>query len=81
LKLRQICLQSDRIDEISFAAFKKEIGAIEIHGLEDYFFAIIKSGKKVSNKCGSIVAYLCNITDDKPFGDMKWKGGSVPDQQ
>ena len=79
MKLRQICLQSDRIDEISFAAFKKEIGAIEIHGLEDYFFAIIKSGKKVSNKCGSIVAYLCNITDDKPFGDMKWKGGSVPD--
>ena len=77
--MRQKCLKSPRLSEIDYAAFKKEIGAIEIHGLEGYFLDIIRQGIQVTNTPNSVVAFLLGITDDKPNGSVKYKGGSLPD--
>lgn len=79
MNLREMCLKSNRLSEVSLASFKKEIGAVEIHGLEDYFLDILYSGQKVSNPNSSIVAYLIGITDEKPVGSLNYKGGTMPD--
>lgn len=79
MSLRELCLQSQRFHEIDLAAFKKEIGAVEIHGMEDYFLTLLEKGIKVSNDCNSIIAYLIGITDDKPNGSLDYKGGTLPD--
>lgn len=79
MQLRDICLQSPRLNEVDFAAWKKEIGAIEIHGLEQYFLDIYNAGIKVSNAPNSIVAYVAGLTDEKPQHGVKYKGGTSPD--
>ena len=80
--LRQLCLQSLRLQELSdtqYAAFKKELGAIELNDLENYFLHIYTMGIKVSNKSNSLVAYLIGITDELPTDVVNYKGGTVPD--
>ena len=78
-RLRQLCLNSKRLSDIDYVAFLKEIGAIEIHELEDYFLYMYDNNIKVSNADNSIVAYLINITDEKPTGSISYKGGTIPD--
>lgn len=78
--LRQLCLKSPRLNEIDdYMAFRKEIGAIELHKLEDYFLDIYNKKIKVTNASNSIVAYLIGITDEKPKGSLRYKGGALPD--
>jgi len=79
MKLRKLCLESDRLNEVDYASFKKEIGAIEIHKMEPYFFDMLNFKTKVTNKSNSIVAYLVGITDEKPTEPLKYKGGTMPD--
>lgn len=74
-----MCLKSQRLNQIDYAAFKKEIGAIEIHDLEDYFLDMYNNNIKITSNNNSIVAYLIGITDIKPTKPMIYKGGSVPD--
>jgi len=78
-RLRNICLSNNRLQEVNYKAFLKEIGAIEIHGYEDYYLYLIDNNIKVTNSCNSIVAYLCNITDEKPIKTMEYIPGSLPD--
>lgn len=78
--LRQLCLKSPRLNEIDdYMAFRKEIGAIELHKLEGYFLDIYNKKIKVTNTSNSIVAYLIGITDEKPKGSLRYKGGALPD--
>ena len=78
-KLRQMCLQSQRFNEVDYAIYKKEIGAIEIHGMEEYFEDMVNSSLILDNNSNSTVAYLLGITDDPPDGSVKYKGGTNPD--
>lgn len=80
--LRQYCLQSKRLNQLSeneFALYKKEIGSIELQELEEYFVAIVRRKLKVKNECGSLVAYLIGIADKKPTNSLIYKGGILPD--
>jgi DNA polymerase-3 subunit alpha len=78
-RLRKLVFASGRFEEIPFEVVRKELGAIEIHGLEDYFLEIYDKGIKVSNAPNSAVAYIIGITDEKPDGIIKYKGGTSPD--
>jgi len=77
--LRELCLSSSRLSEIDYAAFRKEIGAVEIYNMEGYFLALKKKGIKVTNDQNSTIAYLIGITDEKPTGLPKYIGGTSPD--
>jgi DNA polymerase-3 subunit alpha len=82
-KLRQICQQSPRLkqlNDIEYQAYKKEIGAIEIAEMEDYFLEILEKRITVDNRqVNSMVAYLIGIAEEKPLGSVKYKGGTIPD--
>ena len=78
-KLREICLKSSRLHDVDFNDFKKEIGAIELHGLEQYFYNLLNSNKKINNTSNSTVLYLIGATDEKPASKLRYKGGSLPD--
>jgi len=80
--LREICLASKRLDLLDtnqFATFKKELGASEINGFEDYFLFLISKKIKTKNKANSIIAYIVGLTDVKPQNPVNYKGGSIPD--
>jgi len=77
--LRRMCLESPRINEIDFATWKKEIGAVEIHKMEEYFLSMLDKNIKVSNVSNSTIAYLIGITDELPKDAVVYKGGSMPD--
>ncbi len=79
MTLRQMCTESPRFSDVSYLAFKKEIGALEIHEMEYYFLDILKQKIKVSNACNSTVAYLIGITDELPKNSLRYKGGTIPD--
>lgn len=78
-RLRQLCQESSRINDVDYNAFKKEIGALEIHGYDSYLLYLYDNNIRVSNRPNSTVAYLIGITDEKPTASIKYKGGTIPD--
>lgn len=82
LSLRDVCFKSKRLkllDETDYIAFKKELGAIELNGLENYFITLLRAGIKVKNESNSLVAYIIGLTDIKPNKSVIYKGGTLPD--
>lgn len=80
--LRNLCESSKRyttLDSDEFAAYKKEIGSIELHNLEDYVLYLYNNNIHVDNTCNSLVAYLINIADKRPTINIAYKGGTLPD--
>jgi DNA polymerase-3 subunit alpha len=82
LTLRDLCFESKRLSDLTddeFAAFKKELGAIELNGIEGYFIDLLQRGIAVENTANSIVAYLIGLTNKKPVDTIDYKGGTLPD--
>jgi len=81
-KLRDIVMSSERIkdlDDDEYLMLKKELGAIEIHGLEDYMMSMYTKNIKTSNKQNSMLAWVLNLTENKPICAIEYRGGSIPD--
>lgn len=80
-KLRSLIPEEklSKLNDIEYAAYKKEIGALELAGLDNYILDILNSNIKVSNTSNSLVAWLIGITDEEPEGTMEYVGGGLPD--
>jgi DNA polymerase-3 subunit alpha len=70
----------ERAEEFNQYAIDSELKKIQFQNMESYFLYVLNSGKKVSNKPNSIVAYCVGITDEKPSGPLTVKKkGSMAD--
>jgi len=57
-----------------------ELNHLEIHNLDNYLFNLADKGVSgLDNKNSSSVAYVLGLTDVKPIGKIKTKGGTSPD--
>jgi DNA polymerase-3 subunit alpha len=57
-----------------------ELNHLELHNLDGYLLYLFTNKIKVNNnKPNSSIAYLLGITDQKPLGQVKTKGGTTPD--
>lgn len=83
MTLREICELSERFQQLNLhelEMYKKEIGLIELNEMENYFLSIIHDKHLyVDNECNSMIAWLCEITDNKPLNSVAYKSGSNPD--
>lgn len=82
LKLRRLLdLYTDTDRYVECADFVEfELNHLEIHGLDNYLFNLVDKGVAgLENKNSSSIAYILGITDVRPTGNIKTKGGTSPD--
>jgi len=72
-------MESKRFRDVDYVNFRKEIGAVELHQQEDYFFYFLSNNIKVKNTANSTIAYLIGITDELPTRSISYSGGSMAD--
>lgn len=78
-KLLDLYTDTDRYKECAdFVEF--ELNHLEIHGLDNYIFNLADNNVTgLDNKNNSSTAYILGLTDIKPTGKIKTKGGTSPD--